>query len=77
MTISISELIAEVGDGNVRVQFLDEDLTNLQLAKGHNRFTFGSAQPFGHDGTVDCGVVVWMPRDAVKAAAAAIKARKS
>ena len=74
-----SELIAAVGDDKVGVQFLDQcgiDF-NWDHKKG-TRITFGTdvKLTFG-EGTERMGMIVWMDRDAVKAALAAEKAKNA
>lgn len=71
MKMKLSELIAAVGDDHVRIQNLDQcaDTLNWSIKKG-TKITFGTDVPLTPDGTEQLGIVVWLPRDAVKAALA-------
>lgn len=74
-----SELIAAVGDDKVGVQFIDQCAIDLNWDhKKGTRITFGTDMKlnFG-EGTERMGMIVWMDRDAVKAALAAEKAKKA
>ena len=73
-----SELIAAVGDDKVGVQFIDQ--CNITMDWDHKkgtRITFGTDVALTLEGTERLGMIVWMDRDAVKAALAAEKAAKS
>jgi hypothetical protein len=73
--MNIAELINEVGVDNVRVQFLDQCADSLDY--NHNtgtRIKFGTQETITPEGTVNLGIVVWLPRDAVKTALAKAKA---
>lgn len=70
-----SELIAAVGDDKVGVQFIDS--CGIALDWDHKkgtRITFGTDAELGPNGTVKMGMIVWMDRNAVKAALDAEKA---
>lgn len=73
-----SELIAAVGDDKVGVQFLDQCAIDLNWGhKKGTRITFGTdVKLILNEGTERLGMIVWMDRDAVKAAIAAEKASK-
>lgn len=72
-----SELIAAVGDDKVGVQFIDQCAIDLNWDhKKGTRITFGTDVALGPNGTERLGMIVWMDRDAVKAALAAEKATK-
>lgn len=64
--MKMSEFIAAVGDDNVQFQPLDGCLIRADSSKGKTRITFGTTQPVLHD-TRDYGIVLWIPRDRVKA----------
>lgn len=74
-----SELIAAVGDDKVGVQFIDT--CNISMDWDHKkgtRITFGTdVKLIFNEGTERLGMIVWMDRDAVKAALAAEKAKKA
>lgn len=66
--MKLSELIATIGDDVVQFQNLDESATDLNYsAKSGSKITFGTHQRIGLDGTEKLGLVLWLPRDAVKA----------
>lgn len=66
-----SELIAAVGDDKVGIQFIDSCGITLDWDhKKGTRITFGTDAALGPNGTVRMGMIVWMDRDAVKAAIA-------
>lgn len=66
--MKLSELIAKVGDDAVKFQPLDECLlrANFDHAKG-TTITFGTRQKLLPNGTEEYGMVVWLPRDKLKA----------
>lgn len=67
--MKMSELILAVGDENVQMQNLDQCAITLNYsAKSGTKITFGTEQPLRPDGTERLGLIVWLPRDAVKAA---------
>lgn len=67
--MKLSELITAVGDDKVEFQNLDQSLISLDFnAKSGTKITFGSSMTAGIDGTDKLGLVVWLDRDAVKAA---------
>lgn len=69
--MKLSELIAAVGDDVVQFQNLDQCATDLNYAaKSGTKITFGTEQPISLTGTDKLGLVLWLPRDAVKAALA-------
>lgn len=67
--MKLSELISSVGDDKVSIQNLDECAVSLDYnAKHGSTIKFGTTEPISVDGTSRLGIVVWLPRDAVKAA---------
>ena len=69
--MTLSELIANVGNENVRFQLLDTDAAGAQKTKNGTRFTFftGEAGPeylLGENSKI-C-LILWMPRDKWKEA---------
>jgi len=67
--MKMSELIAAVGDENVGVQNLDDCGITLDYSiKKGTRITFGTDARLTPNGTERLGIVVWLPRVAVKAA---------
>lgn len=69
--MKLSELIAAVGDDVVQFQNLDQCATDLNYGhKSGTKITFGTEQPITVDGTTKLGLIIWLPRDAVKAAIA-------
>lgn len=69
-----SELIATIGDDNVKVQFIDQCGITLDWDhKKGTRITFGTEVALGPNGTDLMGMIVWMDRGAVKDALAARK----
>lgn len=67
--MKLSELILAIGDDNVEFQNLDQCATDLNYsAKSGTRITFGTQRPITPDGTDKLGLVLWLPRDAVKKA---------
>lgn len=65
-----SELISAVGDDKVGVQFIDQCAIDLKWDhKKGTRITFGTdVKLIFNQGTERLGMIVWMDRDAVKAA---------
>lgn len=74
--MKMSELILAVGDENVAMQNLDHCGISLDynIKKG-TKITFGTEERLTPDGTERLGLVLWLPRAAVKAALDAEKAR--
>lgn len=77
----MSHLIAAVGDDNVRFQNLDMDAHAIDKTKHGTKITFYTNQMqaeelLGGGMPKMQGVVIWMPRDKVEAAIAAVKASK-
>lgn len=73
--MKLSELILAVGDDKVKMQSLDTSSITLDwTAKKGTRITFGTDQQLNSGGTVEMGLVIWLPREAVDAALAAEKA---
>ncbi|MER9912834.1 hypothetical protein NKJ71_19600 [Mesorhizobium sp. M0050] len=63
--MKLSELIAAYGDDKVQFQKLDESATNYSAGKRGSKITFGTDEPFGFNGTVKMGLVLWLDRDRV------------
>jgi hypothetical protein len=62
--MKLSELIAEIGDQNVRFQLLDNDLISADYdSKKGTKITFGSDAALRPDGLKDVGIIVWAPRE--------------
>lgn len=66
MGIGIAELVAKLGDDNIKFQPLDSCAVNFRATKAGNEVTFVTDQPFSLDGTPEMGIVLWLPRDKVK-----------
>jgi hypothetical protein len=79
--MKMSELIATVGDENVRFQNLDQDAHAINKTKHGTKIEFytGAIQAeelLGGGKTKNIGLVVWLPRDRVDAVIAKEKASK-
>ncbi len=70
--MTLSELIAAVGDDNVKFQNLDVDLVAADLKGGHGTITFATdpkqvqeraLRAFVDKPTTDLALVVWIPKD--------------
>lgn len=73
--MKLSQLIAACGDDNVQFQNLDQCASDLNYtAKSGTKITFGTEEPIDLKGTRKLGLVVWLDRDAVRAAVASHKA---
>lgn len=73
--MKMSELILAIGDDNVEFQNLDQCATDLNYNAGSGtKIRFGAEQPLTPNGTKKLGLVLWLDRDAVKAAIEAEKA---
>lgn len=69
--MNLSKLISIIGDENVGIQNLDQCSTGLNYnTKSGTKITFGTEQPIDMNGTVKLGMVIWLDREAVKAASA-------
>jgi len=69
--MKMSELILAIGDDNVEFQNLDQCATDLRYtAKSGTHITFGTQRPITPNGTDKLGLVIWLDREAVKAAIA-------
>lgn len=69
--MKMSELILAIGDDNVAFQNLDQCSTAMNYnEKLGTKITFGTEQPLSPLGTAKLGLVLWLDRDAVKAAIA-------
>jgi hypothetical protein len=65
--MKLSELIAAYGDGNVKLQLLDDCADTLNFtAKKETRITFGAPVSRGPNGLSELGLVVWMDRKRVE-----------
>src|SRR3546814_15200907 len=65
-----SELILAIGDDNVEFQNLDQCADKLNMNGGATRITFATLRNITPQGTDKLGLVLWLARDAVKAALA-------
>lgn len=65
--MKLSELIAAVGDDNVKFQNLDQCADRLDWSrKSGGKITFGTTQAIiPGEGTEDLGLVVWLNRTAI------------
>jgi|HubBroStandDraft_6_1064221.scaffolds.fasta_scaffold00050_76 hypothetical protein len=77
--VKMSELIAAVGDENVRFQNLDQDAHTVDKTKHGTKISFytdaiQAEELLGGGKTEKIGLVLWLPRDRVDAAIAAAKA---
>lgn len=63
--MGIIELLQKIGEDNVRLQPLDQCVTDMKMSRGANKYTFESEVPFSLDGTQKMGLVVWLDRDQV------------
>jgi hypothetical protein len=65
--VKLSELIATVGDDNVKFQNLDQSATRLDWSqKSGGRITFGTEEDIiPGEGTKRLGLVLWLDREAV------------
>jgi len=67
--VTLSELILSVGDEKIGIQNLDDCAIALDYsAKSGTKITFGTNQSIDLNGTVKLGMVIWLDREAVKAA---------
>lgn len=68
--MNICELIERCGGPEkAGIQFIDQCADSLDYNhKRGTRITFGTNQALTPEGTVKLGIVVWLDRDAVKAA---------
>ena len=78
----MSELIAAVGDENLRFQNIIKDATSIEKTKHGTKITFytdgvQAEELLSGDSnqTKNVGLLLWLPRDQVDAALAAEKAR--
>lgn len=71
--MNISELLAAIGDNNVQWQSLDQCADSLTMNGDTTRITFGTEQRLTLSGTERYGMVIWLDRDALKAAFATEK----
>lgn len=76
--MKMSELILAVGDDNIAIQNLDQCAIAFDYnIKSGTKIRFGTEEPFDGSGTKRLGIVVWLPREAVKAAIDAEKKAKA
>ncbi|MGV2135186.1 hypothetical protein GOZ83_19565 [Agrobacterium vitis] len=71
--MKLSELIATYGDEHVTYQPLDSAIDTINMTKAGTKITFGTDEPFDHNGTVRMALVVWMDRKRVAEIIAASK----
>lgn len=64
--MSISELLAVIGDDNIAWQNLDDDSLRLNMVGKHTQITFGTSMSLTPTGTEKLGLIVWLDRDDVK-----------
>ncbi len=74
--MNICELINECGGPDkVGIQYLDRCADSMDWKAGRGTTVkFGTDQPLTPNGLAKCGIVVWLDRDAVKAAIAKARA---
>lgn len=72
--MKMSELILAIGDDNVEFQNLDQCAEKLNMRGGTTKITFGTQRGLTPQGTDKLGLVLWLDRDAVKAALAQSRA---
>lgn len=72
--MKMTELVLAIGDDNIQFQNLDSCADSLNMNGGVTRITFGTEQRISFSGTEKLGIVLWLDRDAVKAALDAAKA---
>jgi hypothetical protein len=67
--MKMSELMLAIGDDNIEFQNLDRDAHSLNWnAKTGTKITFNTGIGLSPSGLDKLGLVIWLPRDAVKAA---------
>lgn len=67
---SITELLAAVGEENIKVQYIDECASGMQMTKRQgNKLTVHTDEPFGLNGMQRFGFVLWVDRDKLAGAA--------
>jgi hypothetical protein len=66
--MKMTELVLAIGDNNIQFQNLDTCADSLNMNGGVTRITFGTEQRIGFSGTEKLGIILWLDRDAVKAA---------
>jgi len=79
--MKMSELIATVGDENLRFQNLDQDAQTVDKTKHGTKITFytdaiQAEELLGGGKTDKIGLVLWLPRDRVDAALAAARSKR-
>ncbi len=66
MSVSVCDLIAQLGDDNIQLQNLDNCATKLNYSKKNGTaITFVTETPLTPQGTERLGLVLWLPRDKV------------
>lgn len=68
--MKMSELILAIGDDNVEFQNLDHCAESLNMKGAVTKITFGTHRSLTPNGTDKLGLVIWLDREAVKAAVA-------
>jgi len=64
--MGISELLAKIGDENIRLQNLDSDAQNLDWSQKHGtKITFYTEVPIDLQGLEKLGLVIWLDRQEV------------
>lgn len=66
----ITELLAAVGDENIKVQYIDECTSKYQYtAKTGNKLTVHTDEELDSRGMARFGIILWVDRDKLAAAA--------
>ena len=75
MALSLSALIASVGDENVQFANLDDCMikANYSAKDGYTTVSFATDAVLNPDGFEKMALIVWLPRDKVKEVLAAHK----
>jgi len=68
--MKLSELIAKVGEGNIKAQWIDESFTDIKTnKKGETKITFRTTEATANEYAFDLskmkkrGLVIWFPVD--------------
>ena len=68
MPVGITELVAALGDENIKIQSVDSCATDYKMLRnGRTQVKLETDQRFGINGAKDLGIILWLPRDKVKA----------
>lgn len=75
--MSFAKLIEEIGDENIKVQYIDECTSGYQMTKRQgNKLTIHTDEPFDLKGMHKFGFVVWIDREELEKAQRATQAAK-